>query len=84
MTDKRGAEYYEKIIYYRCNLCSQRWNIFKAEYRMIEHLLKEHKFKLDKEDKIALLRKLSGTAYIAEKDCLEYGIDFNRFKKIRR
>ena len=80
---KAGEEYYETIIYYRCNLCNDRWNIFKTEYRMIEHLLKEHKLKLDEEDKIALLRKYHGTTYLTEEVCHEYGIDFARFRRFR-
>jgi len=78
------TEHYETIIYYKCGLCSQRWNIFKAEFRMIEHILEEHKAKLGEEEKIALLRKLYGKAYLTEETCLEYGINFNRFKKFRR
>jgi len=84
MTDERRAAYYEKIVYYRCNLCNERWNIFKAEGNIIGHLLNKHKLKLDEEDKIALLRKYYGTTYLTEEDCLEYGIDFARFKRFRK
>jgi len=83
MTDARRAEYYEKIVYYRCMLCNERWNIFKAEGDIIGHLLNKHKLKLDEDDKIALLRKYYGTTYLTEEDCLEYGIDFDRFKRYK-
>ena len=84
MTDKRRASYYETIVYYRCKLCNDRWNIFKYEHNMVEHLLTDHKLKLDEEDKIALLRKYQGATYLTEKERRKYGIDFNRFKKFRR
>lgn len=83
MTRERRREYYETIIYYRCNFC-KRNGIFKAEFNMIEHLLEKHKFKLDEEDKIAFLRKYHGKTWLSEKECLEYGIDFTRFKKFRK
>jgi len=84
MTDERKASYYEKIVYYRCRLCNQRWNIFKHEALVLGHILSEHILKLDEEDKISILRKYYNRTYLTEKECLEYGIDFNRFKKFRR
>lgn len=83
MTDERRASYYKKIVYYRCNLCNQRWNIFKHEVLMLGHILSEHMLKLDEEDKIALLRKYYNRAHLTEDECLEFGIDFSRFKKFR-
>jgi len=84
MTDMRRASYYETIVYYRCKLCNQRWNIFKYEGNMILHLLDKHRAKLDEDNKVSLLRKYYGTPYLTEEVCREYGIDFNRFKKFRR
>jgi len=83
-TGKRRASYYETIVYYRCSLCSQRWNIFKHEALVLGHILNEHILKLDEEDKISILRKYYNRTHLTEKECLEYGIDFNRFKKYRR
>ena len=83
ITKEKKKRYYETVVYYRCSLCNQRWNIFKYEFNMIEHLLSEHKLKLDEDDKIALLRKYNGTTYLTEEDCHKYGIDFARFKKFR-
>jgi len=82
ITDEKRTRYYEKIVYYRCNFC-QRHGIFKSEHNMVEHLLLEHKFKLDEEDKIAFLRQYLCSTYLTEKQCLEFGIDFARFKRVR-
>ena len=51
---------------------------------MIDHILNEHKLKLDEEDKIALLRQYNGNTYLTQEDCKKYGIDFGRFKKFRK
>ena len=84
MTDERRESYYEKIVYYRCRLCNQRWNIFKHEALVLGHILSEHILKLDQDNKISILRKYYNRAHLTEKECLEYGIDFNRFKRFRR
>ena len=83
MTDEKRAEYYEKIVYYRCNLCNDRWNIFKHECLVLGHILSNHILKLDEENKISILRKYYNRAHLTEKECLEYGIDFARFKRFR-
>ena len=84
LTEGNKRRYYEKIVYYRCSLCKDRWNIFMLEYNMIDHLLDKHNAKLDEEDKIALLRLANGTTYLSKEDCKKYGIDFGRFKKFRK
>lgn len=83
LTEVRKRRYYDTVVYYRCRLCNQRWNIFKYEHNMVEHILTEHKLELDEDDKIALLRKYQGATYLTEKECRKYGIDFSRFKKFR-
>ena len=83
LTAAKKRRYYEKIVYYRCSLCKIRWNIFKYEQNMAEHLLEKHRFKLDETDKIAILRGFLGKSKLTKKDCLLYGIDFDRFKKYK-
>ena len=83
MTDERRASYYEKIVYYRCSLCNERWNIFKHEVLVIGHILSEHLPKLDEGNKISLLRKYYNRANLSKKECLKYGVDYDRFKRFR-